>query len=173
MVAKFRRGLGLRPVQSIKHVVDIQTAVPVNVALNTALAQVVDNPASATPIQVSVGSQVNSIYLTVECVASETSTTATPNIYLAVYKNPGNNIVFPNANAVGPSDEKRMVLHQEMVMINPLDGGVPRNIFKGVIKIPPRIRRFGVADVLYVQLFIPSTGVAVNACVQCIYKEFK
>ncbi len=173
MVARFRRSLALRPVVSIKHIVDIQTAVPVNTKLEQSLVRVVDAPTLAQKEEVSVGSKISWIYLTVEVVASETSTTSTPNFYMAVYKNPGGNIGFPNANAFGISDNKRHVLHQEMVMINASDGGNPRNVFKGVIKIPPKIQRFGYEDVLVCQLFIPSTGTPVNACIQCIYKELK
>ncbi len=171
MVARFRGSL--RPINRIKHVVDFQTAIPVNTQIGQALITATDSPALADQDGVMTGSTVHGIFMTIECVASETSTTATPNIYLAVYKNPGGNITFPNANAVGASNEKKFVIHQEMVMLNPVDGGNPRNIFKGVIKIPPRLKRFGPQDLLVAQLFIPSTGVAVNACTQVHYKEFR
>ncbi len=167
------RGMRLRPVNRIKHVVDSQTAVPVNTQINILLARGVDAPTLATTDQVQTGCTINGVFLTVEAVASETSTTATPNVYVMIFKNPGNNVTFPNGNAVGSSDAKRFVFHQEMLMINPLDGGNPRNLFKGVIKLPPRFKRFGPDDRLFVQIFIPSTGVAINACVQCHYKEFR
>ncbi len=170
-VARFRSSM--RPIHRIKHVVDIQTAIPVNVKIENNLIATVDAPVISSVTQVETGSRVNGIFLTVEAVASETSTTATPNLYLAVYKNPGNNLTFPNANAVGTDDNKRFVIHQEMVMINALDGGSPRNVFKGVIVIPKHLQRMGPFDTLELQLFIPSTGVAINACAQCHYKEFR
>ncbi len=132
-----------------------------------------DNPAAANTNEVAIGSRVSSIFLVVEAVSNDTSTTATPNFYLAVYKNPGNNMVFPDAQGMGTSDTKRFVLHQEMVMMNPVAGGNPRIVFKGVIRIPPRIQRMATGDKLFVQLFIPSTGVKAIACTQCIYKEFR
>jgi len=171
VVARFRSAL--RPINRIKHVVDFQTAVPVNTQILQVVANTVDAPVISNADHVQTGATVNSVFLTTEVVASETSATATPNFYWMFYKNPGNNIIFPNANAVGSSDAKRFVIHQEMVMINPLDGGVPRNVFKGVIKIPKHLRRSAPNDRWIVQLFIPSTGVSVNACTQAHYKEFR
>ncbi len=171
MVARFRASM--RPINRVKHVIDYQTAVPVNVQIEQILALVVNNPALANVTECDVGSTINSIFFTTECVASETSTTATPNLYLMVVKNPGGNLVFPNGNAVGANDNKRFVIHQEMIMLNPTDGGNPRNIFKGVVKIPKGYRRMAPNDKISVILFIPSTGVAVNACTQAHYKEFQ
>ncbi len=145
----------------------------INAQVANNIINTVDDPEIANTNEVITGSRVNGLFLTVEAVASETSTTATPNLYMAVWKNPGNNLTFPNANAVGASDNKKFVIHQEMVMINPVDGGNPRNVFKGVIKIPKHLARFGPNDRLDVGLFIPSTGVAVNACMQSHYKEFR
>ncbi len=171
MVARFSNRL--RPVNRIKHVVDFQTALPVNTALPQTLIQAVASPSLANTAEVNKGATVNGIFLTVEGVASETSTTATPNVYIIILKNPGNNLTMPNGNAVGANDNKRYVIHQEMVMINPSDGGNPRNLFKGVIAIPRGYRRFASNDRLILQLFIPSTGVAMNVCGQCHYKEFQ
>lgn len=169
-VARFS---SLRPIHRLKHVVDIQTAVPVNTQVTNTLIVAKDAPVLAQTPEVETGSKVNAIFLTVEVVASETSTTATPNLYLIVFKNPGNTFSMLDGNKIGTSDLKRFVIHQEMVMINALDGGSPRNAFKGVIMIPRGYRRFGPDDTLRLQLFIPSTGIAVNACAQCHYKEFR
>ncbi len=152
---------------------DIQQAVPVNANLNVVIAQAVENPSLANSHECAFGSKINGIYITAECVASETSTTATPNFYWYMAKNPGGNLTLPNGNAVGVDDNKRFVIHQEMVMINALDGGNPRNIFKGVIVIPKGYRRMGPNDQIKVYFFIPSTGVAVNMCIQAHYKEFR
>ncbi len=163
----------MRPIHRIKHVVDSQAAIPVNTKTTITLISASDTPDLASVTQVETGATVSAIFLSVEAVASESSTTATPNIYVIIYKNPGANLVIPNGNIIGSSDNKRFVIHQEMVMINAVDGGSPRNLFKGVIKIPRGYQRFGPGDILQLQYFIPSTGVAVNACLQCHYKEFR
>ncbi len=166
-MARFQRGL------RIKHVVDFQTAVPLNTKIATVLARADDFPALDTPIECGIGSIINGFYLTVEAVASETDLAATPNFYLIIYKNPGGNLTFPNGNNVGADDNKKYVIHQEMVMINNNSGGTPRNIFKGVIKMPSLYKRMGPNDQIEIQFFIPSTGITVNACGQCHYKEFR
>ncbi len=163
----------LHPVQRIKHVRDVQTAVPVNTALPNNFAVANDSPSLSNVNECLTGSVIRSFFVSIECVASETSTTATSNIYVIFFKNPGGNLTIPNGNVVGASDNKKYIFHQEMVMINPVDGGVPRNIFKGVLKVPKHMQRMAPNDILGFQLFIPSTGVAVNACSQVHYKELR
>ncbi len=115
------------------------------------------------------GSTVNGIYLKVEVSAS--SAGALANAYMMVYKNPGNDLTFPNPNIVGTSDKKKFVIHQEMVMLEQTTGGNPRTLFNGVIAIPRGYRRNGPNDRLELDVFSP--GVDMNVCVQCHYKEFR
>ncbi len=173
IVARFRSNL--RPVNRIKHVIDIQIAVPVNTQLVNVVANAVDTPSLGTPIEVAIGSTINGIFLTVEGITTESATGKTPNFYMFVAKDPGSNLTFPNGNAVGANDNKRFIIHQEMVMLQGSagDDGVPRNIFKGVVVIPKGYRRMGPGDQIVVALFIPSTGVAVSSCMQVHYKEFR
>ncbi len=163
----------LRPINRIKHVVDIQQALPVNTLLPVVVVLSTDTPNLATTQECETGSSVNGFYATVEVVSSETSATATPNLYIYFAKNPGGNLTFPNGNAVGSDDNKRYIFHQEMIMLNPVDGGNPRNVFKGVLGIPKHMRRNGPNDKIEMYMFIPSTGVAVNICAQFHYKEFR
>ncbi len=78
---------------------------------------------------------------------------------------------MPNANAIGASDNKRFVIHQEMVMMERKVNGNPRTLFNGVIVIPRGYRRFGPDDALTLAIFSP--GVDIDACFQCHYKEFR
>ena len=45
-------------------------------------------------------------------------------------------MAIPAANAVGGDDNKRYVIHQEMVMVQKITPSNPRTLFKGVIAIP-------------------------------------
>ncbi len=174
MVARFRSSL--RPINRIKHVIDQQISVPINVNLLNVIVNTVDAPTLGTAIEVQTGSTVNNIFCTIEAVATESNTGKTPNFYIYFYKNPGSNIAtFPNANAVGVSDNKRFIFHQEMVMVQGSagDDGVPRNVFKGVIKIPKIYRRMAPGDQIGIAYFVPSTGIALTVCLQAHYKEFR
>jgi len=146
------------------------------VSLLNILVNTVDAPTLGTSNLVETGSTVRSMFVTIEAIATESSTGKTPNFYIYFYKNPGSNISsFPNGNAVGVNDNKRFVFHQEMVMIQGSagDDGVPRNVFKGVLKIPKHMQRNAPSDQIGVEYFVPSTGVALQVCVQAHYKEFR
>ncbi len=174
MVARFRSSL--RPVNRIKHVVDIQQAVPVGTNFLNVVVNTVDGPTLGTTIEVETGSHVNGLFCSIEAIATESASGKTPNFYIYFYKNPGSNISnFPDANAVGPNDNKRFIFHQEMVMIQGSagDDGVPRNVFKGVVVIPKIYRRMAPGDQIGIAYFVPATGIALVACAQVHYKEFR
>ncbi len=166
-----RHSMALRPIHRIKHVVDQSATVTAGAQLNFELITAVDAPVLANDAEVETGSKVNGIYLRVEVASTETDAGAVPNVYMIVWKNPGDNITAPVPNNVGPNDNKRFVIHQEMVMINNLAGGTPRTLFNGVIVIPRGLRRFGPNDRLEISLF--STAVNFAECLQCHYKEFR
>ncbi len=172
MVFRRRFNQSLRPIHRIKHVIDAQNGVILNVPSSTTLVDAVDAPVLANSDEVETGSKVNGIYLKVEAYA--TTAGALANIYMIVYKNSGGNLQaagIPLANAVGINDNKKVVIHQEMVMLEQSVNGNPRTLFVGVIAIPKGMRRFGINDLLVLQTFAP--GVNTSVCVQCIYKEFR
>ncbi len=131
----------------------------------------VQSPVLTTPNQVAIGARVSSIYLSVEAAVNDAIDGAIPNFYLIVFKSPGANLAVPTASSVGTSDNKRFVIHQEMVMLTNIDGGAPRVVFKGVIRIPRGYARQGNDDALFVSLVCPS--LTSKVCIQCIYKEFR
>ncbi len=171
---RFRSRMGLRPVQRTKHVVDSQfgllagTQADVNVIIST------DNPVLANPSDVATGSTVHSIYLKVE--ASATSGTALHNLYLIVFKNPGNNLTVPEGNVIGINDNKKYVIHQEMLMLQNFESATdpnPRVVFQGVVRIPKGYKRNGQNDELTVSLFTPTGAGNASVCLQCIYQEYR
>ncbi len=162
----------LHPVHRIKHVVDAEGGTIAATQSVIDLIDTVDNPVIGVTQDCETGSKVNAIYLRVEILHSSGAGRA--NAYMMVFKNVGNNISAerPNPNAVGASDMKRYVIHQEMVMMNGDAGnGQPRTLFNGVISIPRGMRRCGPDDKLQLVIFTPT--VLGDFCVQCIYKEFK
>ncbi len=164
-----RRQNALRPVNRIKHVVDSQGGIAAGGTVNVDLISTTDTPTLAQVEEVETASKVNGIYLKVEINA--TSSAALANAYLSVSKNPGNNLAIPPPNQVGSSDNKKYVIHQEMVMLQQVTNSNPRTLFNGVIVIPRGYRRNGPNDKLILK--IQSPGVALNFCVQCHYKEFR
>ncbi len=171
-MARYRRSMALRPIHRIKHVVDRSGTVVAGTQLNEVpLIDTVDAPTLASTNEVETGAKVNGIYLKVEVASNETDAGAIPNVYMMITKNPGNNITIPIASNVGSNDNKRFVIHQEMVMLNNLAGGNPRIMFNGVIVIPKGYRRFGPDDALTFSILSPQVNIAF--CLQCHYKEFR
>ncbi len=170
MPFRSRRGNALRPISRIKHVVDRQFALAVATPQGQNLIKAVDAPVLANTAEVETGSTVNGIYLKVEATNTTATSGVLRNIYMIIYKNPGGNITAPTPNAVGADDNKRYVIHQEMVMMQSEANGNPRTLFNGVIVLPRGFRRFGPNDLLEAQFVSP--GSANNMCLQCHYKEF-
>ncbi len=165
-MARFR---SIRPVHSIKHVVDIQGGLVAGTKSTETVVLAVDSPStSANAFQVEQGSTINSLFLNVQVAA--TGTAALSNVYMIVMKNPGNNLTTPEPNLIGTSDVRKFVIHQEMIMTEKNTTAIPRTLFKGVIKIPRGYRRFGINDALKVVLLAP--GVTYDFCLQAIYKEY-
>ncbi len=168
----FRRQLRLRPVNSVKHVIDVQGGLVALTQDIVTLIESVDNPVVANNTDVATASNVRSFFLNVQVAASGSGALA--NVYMYVAKNPGKRITvtdFPKANAVGVSNLKKLIFHQEMIMTEKNTTAISRTLFRGVIKIPKHMQRFGQDDEIDIYLFSP--GVNFDYCFQCIYKEFR
>ncbi len=159
----------LRPVQSVKHIVDQQGGLLVGVVEQKNLILAKDAPVLAGTTDVETGATVSSIFLNVQIASSATGALA--NVYLAVSKNPGGNLATIDPQTVGSNDNKKFVIHQEMIMVQRDATGIPRTLFKGVIRIPRGYKRFGYNDALKITL--KSPGVTMDYCYQIIYKEFR
>ncbi len=160
----------LSPVNSQKHVIDTQGGLVAGTQVFVSLAQAVDAPALADIDGVAVGSHIYGFFLNIQVAA--TSTAALANVYMFIYKNPGNNLSTPPAaNVMGVSDFKRQVFHQEMIMTEKNTTAIPRTLFKGVIQVPKTFHTMRRQDSIQIALFSP--GVTFDYCVQCIYKEFR
>ncbi len=173
MPRHYRRMNSLRPVQRIKHVLDSSSTLAAAATSATNLVKAVDAPVLANESEVVTGANVHGVYLKLEVASNEAiDLGAIPNVYMMVLKNPGGNLSFPGPNAIGASDNKKYVIHQEMVMIeNKGQGSNSRVLFNGVIVIPKLYRRFGPNDTLQLNILSPALNIVF--CLQCHYKEFR
>ncbi len=172
-MARYRRQMAMRPIDRIKHVVDSSATSGAAGVFTINLALAKDAPVLANTTEVKTGSTINGIYIKIEVASNEAQDVgAIPNAYLIVFKNPGGNLTMPSPNAVGSSDNKRFIIHQEMVMIeNTGKGGNARILFNGVVAIPKGYRRMGPNDIIGVGILSPALDMAV--CLQAHYKEFR
>ncbi len=145
----------------------VATKEVIDIAIST------DAPVLAGEEQVETGSTINAIYLNIQATG-EGAAGVLNNIYMIIYKNPGNNILaaqIPNGNVTGGSDFKRQIFHTEMRMLGASSQSIPVSIFNGVIRIPKTYKNMRVNDKISIQLFTP--GGTANYCLQCIYKEYR
>ncbi len=145
------RGMAMRPINRIKHIVDSSGLVVKATNLTTDIVHAVDAPVIANTDEVITGSTVNGIFLNVQVASNDVADPGViPNVYMAVFKNPGAQISL-NPQNLGDDINKRFVIHQEMVMIeNTGQGGNVKTLFKGVIVIPKGFRRFAPTDKLQI-----------------------
>ncbi len=171
----FRRQASLRPVKSLKHIVNLSSAIINDTVTTIPLAETVAVSNLSSTTEVDDGSTINAVFLQVEAVTTSVWDLQ-PAIYMLVFKSTGDDLTRPQPNLAGGSGVKRMIIHQEMKMLaqDPAVSDFPRTVFSGVIRLPPRLKRFGYQDKLYciLQGTAGSTGQA-QICLQCIYKEFR
>ncbi len=165
--------MALRPINRIKHVVDNSAQIAQATAGSFTLAIANDDPVLANTTEVLTGAKINGFYIRFEIASNEAiDLGAIPNVYLMVSKNPGGNVTMPGANAVGSSNNKRFVIHQEMSMIeNKGQGSNARTLFNGVVVVPKGMRRMGPNDIWQVRTLCPA--LATVQCLQAHYKEFR
>jgi len=173
MVFRRSRGLSLRPINRIKHVVDNSQLTAAGATGGFVIADATDTPTLASTSSVETGSKINGFYIRLEAASNEAiSLGAIPNYYFMLSKNPGNNITLPPPNVVGSNDNKRFIIHQEMTMIeNKGQGSNARTVFNGVVVVPKGMRRMGPDDQWRISTLCPALDTAV--CVQVHYKEFR
>jgi len=167
----------LHPVRSIKHIVDTNGLIVGSGQSVNDIVNVKDDPSNTVTNECAVGSTVGAIFLNVQ-VVQQVVAGGIDNIYMIVYKNPGNNVVNPAPDSVGTSDKRRFVIHQEMVMIgssNSVNSPVPKALFKGVIVIPRALKRNAIQDKWQVVIAhrLGEATQTTQFCLQCIYKEFR
>ncbi len=165
--------MSLRPVFSIKKVIDSSGKTVIATASTTVLAAATDGTAwvDAADDSVPQGSSIKSIFLSVFVAIDESTQAATPLIDWYVGKDPGGDLTFPNPGATGGADNRRWIIHEEKGLTADVGGSGMPMIFKGVLKIPRKMQRFGRNDKLFIKLF--TTNHVAYFCIKCIYKFYQ
>ncbi len=170
------RGRNRPIINSIKHTIDTQNTIGAGTQTRTTMAAATSNPdISASATDVKVGSNIRSIFLNVQVVTATNAVGAINNCYMYIDGNPGSTIPigsFPLVNDVGRSNVRKMIFHQEMAMLSDENDSIPITLFKGVLKIPKKFVRQGLDDSISVTVGTPIGGPELDACIQCIYKEY-
>ena len=163
------RGMALRPIDSMKNVVDTPGSTGTTIVTKI-ISIAKDAPVTTVSNEVSRGSTINNIWLSLDvCGLAATGVLQTTTIYLM--KNPGDNLTEPNPNTVGSSNEKKFIFKQWSFMTMRNQDGNNPNHWEGWIKVPKRYRRQGTDD-KFTLSFITTTA-AGHFSFQAIYKWFR
>jgi len=163
---RFRsRGMSLRPINSVKDIVD---GVFLGVAAATTTTFTVSstvNDYTGVVATCPIGAKISSVYV----FAQVLPTLGTANVDWFMAKIP-TGVVLPTPGATGGNAARKFILHEEKgIPGNAGDGAYPLT-FKGVIRIPKGRQRMAEGDVIRI-LF---RGVDIhNICVKAIYKFYQ
>jgi len=176
----FRRRNNLRPINSVKHIVEGSTVLVASTNTNLiSFVDGVDGYQLSDSNGVPVGSRVNSVFVSVFVISEGGEVAAeVPLVDWYIMRNPGNvyGTTFdathlPTPGSTGVHQNKHFIIHTEKGLAGGGDAslaGVPM-IFKGVIKIPKQWQRLASGDrwVLCARANFNS-----KVCFQFIYKHY-
>ncbi len=168
-----RRSSALRPVNSIKHVIDTEGALAMTGASSISdVVVAVPNldPNSFTPNEVRVGAKVNGFFISVFIIGSSgAGIGASINWY--IIKVHDQQTVLPLPGETGSSAIRNQIFHEEKGLAGSADG-TPM-AFKGVIAVPKGMRRMRQGDKFQIVIALNAAATdAATFCLKAIYKSY-
>ncbi len=161
----------LRPVNSMKNVVNAFTAQPVGTG-SLLIARAVDSATNAVTQDVERGCNIKAIWLEIWIYDSaEAAVGVTSGIDFYIWKDPGANLTPPIPGTEGSSNEKKFIFKSWKGLTGARTQGSPPYAWRGWIKIPKRYQRMGTDDLFELQF--NATGVNKIVCTNLIYKWYK
>ncbi len=162
----FRRGNNLRPINSVKNIID-GTFLTVGAGVTTAvqLSKVV-NDYTGSVDEVPIGSKIASMYLFVSIQQQSVNS----NVDFYIWQNPAAQLTAPVPGATGGNSGRKYILHEEKGLPGPSNNGSPPHIFRGVVRIPRGRQRQGENDLIELRA---RGAAAYDLCVKCIYKFYQ
>ncbi len=168
-----RRMSAIRPVNRIKHVIDVEGALTGGTPSFTPIGVSVEVPTTPfKPGDMMFGSSVNGIFLSIFMIgASGAGQTGSLNWYIAKIRQGQTIGSLPAPGATGVNGIRNQIFHEEKGLAGSADG-TPM-AFKGVVAIPKGMRRMRQGDEFIVALQSTDTMNDVNFCIKAIYQSYQ
>ncbi len=168
----FRRNRSqLRPINSIKNIVQDVDLLATGATLTKIIATSVDTSVLANTTEVDRGSRINTVYIEIYIYGNTTTGTNSPMTWF-VMKNPSTEIAVPNPALLGTTDRKKFVFAMGRGLSGSSTTGSPPYVIRGWFSIPKRYRRMGQNDTLNWSIRNDS-GANLNICSMFLYKWYK
>ncbi len=162
-----RKAFALRPVHSVKEIVDgVFLAVSAGVS-TTVVACLVVNDYTGTVGTCPIGASIKSMWIHVSYAL--VSATPDSNFDWYLIKDPGTQLAIPTPGATGGNVNRKWIFHESKGLAPNADDANPQ-VNQGWIKIPRKMTRMGESD----RILLVARGAAsnYNLCVKIIYKWF-
>ncbi len=183
-MARFRRGMGLRPIDSSKNVVDLSSVLVATT--NTVIQDLIEGVNLANrenrPNEVTRGRTVKGFFLSL-FFASDENTPSPGSIPLldwycivdrggvlskAVPTFGNTNEDYPIPGATGTAVNVNKIIHEEKGLIGEKNDG-SKMVFQGVIRIPRGMQKINAGDKITI---IGRANDEAVFCLKCIYKSY-
>ncbi len=172
MVMAFGRRRSLQPLNSTKHVIDSEGGLTSTPSTNVIAEGVTVLNAVLNPVQCVTGSVVNGVYVSLFVIGDTGAPVGGSITWYICKARSGQDFTndFPLPVAVGTSDVRNQIFHQEKGLAGSGDGTAM--VFKGVIAIPKSMRRMREGDRIAIRIMLNSADSA-QFCLQSIYKSWQ
>ncbi len=164
-MARFRRGMSLRPINSVKNIVDGTFLTVAAAVITTVTGAATVNTYTGAVAEVPIGAKVSSMYYFVQIQQQAVNS----NVDFYIIKRP-TGVVNPVPGATGGNVARKYILHEEKGIPGASNNGSPPLTFRGVVRIPRGRQRFAEGD--FCQLVLRGAA-AYDACVKIIYKFYQ
>ncbi len=165
-MARYRRNnLRLRPINSVKNIIDSVAIGVTAAAVTTVDLGTVVNAYTGGIGEIPIGAKVSSVYLFVQAIPEA----AVGVVEFLVGKKP-TGVTLPVPGSSGGDPARKYILHEEKGIPGVFNNGAPPLTFRGVIRIPRGRQRMAEGD--KIQLKIRGSTVY-DTCVKCIYKFYQ
>ncbi len=160
-------------INSVKKVIDVDGALTASTPSVIPIANALSAVAwpDAADVNIPQYSHVYGIYLSLYVTLDGAPDASVPRVDWYISKNPGDNLTMPEPAATGGNDNRRWILHEGKGLLAFDTIGPPRKLFEGVIKIPQRMSKFSLDDVLQVRILTENHNGFF--CLKSIYKFYR
>lgn len=160
-----RRGLRLRPVNSVKDIVDsTQIGVAAGTTSTVTVCAAVNSYAGGST-EVPIGAKVFGVYLFVQAASDATNA----NIDWYFIKRP-NQVVNPTPGATGGTLPRKFILHEEKGLPGTYNAGSAPLTYRGFIRIPRGRQSFQEGDLAQVVI---RGAQQYSFCIKAIFKFYQ
>ncbi len=172
LVPRFLRAGTKRPVNSIKHILDVSGVLTGGVASVANIAVAVPNADTTTfkPGDIRVGGTVNGFFLSIFVIGATGAPLNGPIDWYIMKTHDGQDAGNPAPGATGVSSRRNQIIHEEKGLAGSGDG-TPM-AFKGVVAVPRGMRRFREGDGWRVTIVSADATSDAQFCIKAIYKSY-